>query len=152
MNQNQTPDSIIDILLVEDSADDAAFVRHALEEANLGVQLHIARDGAEALSLLFGGTAPVETAPLFRPRVIVLDLKLPKVNGLEVLRRLKTNQHARSIPVVVLSSSQENSDLIASYEANVNSFLVKPMDFDEFRSLVQALGRYWIQCNQVPKH
>jgi two-component system response regulator len=141
------PDSIIDILLVEDSADDAAFVRHALEEANLGIQLRIARDGAEALSLLFGQA----DAPLFRPRVIVLDLKLPKVNGLEVLRRLKANQYARSIPVVVLSSSQENSDLLASYDANVNSFLVKPMDFDEFRSQVQALGRYWIQCNQIPK-
>jgi two-component system response regulator len=144
-------ESIIDILLVEDSADDAAFVRHALEEANLGIQLRIARDGAEALSLLFGRADATETAPLFRPRVIVLDLKLPKVNGLEVLRRLKANQYARSIPVVVLSSSQENSDLLASYDANVNSFLVKPMDFDEFRSQVQALGRYWIQCNQIPK-
>lgn len=152
MNQNQTTDSSIDILLVEDSADDAAFVRHALDEANLGVRLHIARDGAEALSLLFGDIGPVETAPLFRPQVIVLDLKLPKVNGLEVLRRVKTNQHARSIPVVVLSSSQENSDLLASYEANANSFLVKPMDFDEFRSQVQAMGRYWIQRNQIPKH
>lgn len=152
MNQNQMPDSVIDILLVEDSADDAAFVRHALEEANLGIRLHIARDGAEALSLLFGESGPAETAPLFRPRIIVLDLKLPKVNGLEVLRRLKANPHARTIPVVVLSSSQENSDLLASYQANVNSFLVKPMDFDEFRSLVQTLGRYWIQCNQVPKH
>jgi two-component system response regulator len=144
-------DSIIDILLVEDSADDAAFVCHALEEADLGIRLRIARDGAEALSLLFGEADVTEAAPLFRPRVIVLDLKLPKVNGLEVLRRLKANCHARSIPVVVLSSSQENSDLLASYEANVNSFLVKPMDFDEFRAQVQALGRYWIQCNQIPK-
>jgi two-component system response regulator len=145
------PDSLIDILLVEDSADDAAFVRHALEEANLGIQLRIARDGAEALSLLFGEADVTEAMPRFRPRVIVLDLKLPKVNGLEVLRRLKANHHARSIPVVVLSSSQENSDLLASYDANVNSFLVKPMDFDEFRAQVQALGRYWIQCNQIPK-
>jgi two-component system response regulator len=141
----------IDILLVEDSKDDSAFFVHALEEAKLSARVHIARDGAEALTLIFGTGNPNDSFPTIRPKIIVLDLKLPKISGLELLRRLKTNPHTRAIPIVVLSSSQEKSDLAESYQLGLNSYLVKPMDFDEFADLVQMLGRYWLKCNQAPK-
>ena len=144
------PERTIDILLVEDSADDATFIRHALDEAGLGARLHIARDGVEASTLIFGPEMDVKAAPLVQPKVIVLDLKLPKVDGLELLRRLKSNPHTHAIPVVVLSSSQEKRDLAESYQWNVNSYLVKPMDFDEFGELVKTLGRYWLQLNRIP--
>jgi CheY-like chemotaxis protein len=141
----------LDILLVEDSKDDSAFFVHALEEAKLIVRTNIVRDGAEALSLIFGAGNPDDAFPTIRPKIIVLDLKLPKINGLELLRRLKANPHTRPLPVVVLSSSQEKSDLVESYRLGLNSYLVKPMDFDEFAELVQMLGRYWLKCNQAPK-
>jgi two-component system, response regulator len=146
------PDSSMDILLVEDSVDDAAFVREALQQANLGARLRIARDGVEALMAIFGQAEVAPNAvPVYYPKVILLDLKLPRIDGLELLRRLKGNLHARVIPVVVLSSSQEQRDVIDSYDSHVNSFLVKPMDFDEFSRLVQSIGRYWLQFNQTPK-
>lgn len=135
-------------LLVEDSAEDSLFFVHALEEAGLPADIRIARDGAEALSLIFGAGNPDDAVPAVRPGLIVLDLKLPKVNGLEVLRRLKANPHTRAIPVVVWSSSQEKRDLTECYQLGANSYLVKPMDFDEFTGVVQMLGRYWLQCNQ----
>lgn len=139
------------ILVVDDNVDDATFIRDALEEAKLGAHLHIARDGAEALTFLFGPNHGPDAVPLVRPKVIVLDLKLPKVDGLELLRRLKGNPHTQAVPVVVLSSSQEKRDLTESYHVNVNSYLVKPMDFDEFGELIKTLGRYWLQLNQTPK-
>lgn len=141
----------LDLLLVEDSEEDSMFFVHALEEAKLSPHIRIARDGAEALSLIFGAGNPDDAVPAIRPKLIVLDLKLPKVGGLELLRRLKTNPHTRAIPAVVLSSSQEKRDLAESYQLGVNSYLVKPMDFDEFTALVQLIGRYWLQCNQPPK-
>lgn len=141
----------LDVLLVEDSEEDSMFFVHALEEAKLSAHINIARNGAEALSLIFGTGNPDDAAPVIRPKLIVLDLKLPKVSGLELLRRLKTNPHTRAIPVVVLSSSQEKRDLAESYQLGVNSYLVKPMDFDEFTGLVQLIGRYWLQSNQPPK-
>jgi two-component system response regulator len=141
----------MDILLVEDSKDDSAFFIHALEEAKLMARIHIARDGAEALSLIFGSGNPDDAFPAIRPKIIVLDLKLPKVSGLELLRRLKTNPHTRPLPVAILSSSQEKSDLAESYQLGLNSYLVKPMDFDEFAELIKTFGRYWLRCNQPPK-
>ena len=141
----------MDILLVEDSEDDSAFFIHALKDSNPEAQLLIARDGVRALSLIFGAGNPDEAVPAVRPKLIVLDLKLPKVSGLEVLRKLKTNPHTRTIPVVVLSSSQEKRGLAESYQLGVNSYLVKPMDFDEFAELVRILGRYWLQFNQSAK-
>lgn len=144
-------DENADILLVEDSADDAAFFTHALKEAGLSAQVRVARDGAEALALLFGDGNAGDETPLLRPRLIVLDLKLPKVSGLEVLHRLKADPHTQTIPVVVLSSSQEKRDLAESYQLGVNSYLVKPMDFDEFAALIHALSRYWLQYNQTQK-
>jgi two-component system response regulator len=141
----------IDILLVEDSEDDAAFFEHALREAMPLAHLLVARDGVEAIHTIFGVATDEDGPPLIRPRVIVLDLKLPKVSGLEVLRRLKGNSHTRTIPVVALSSSKEKRDLAESYQSGANSYLVKPMDFDEFSSLAKALVVYWLQLNQAPK-
>jgi two-component system response regulator len=144
-------DEALDILLVEDGEDDAAFFTNALKESNPEVQLLIARDGAQALSVIFGAGNLDEAIPAVRPKLIILDLKLPKVSGLEVIRKLKTNPRTRAIPVVALSSSQEKRDLAESYQSGVNSYLVKPMDFDEFADLVRTLGRYWLQLNQPPK-
>jgi len=141
----------VDILLVEDSADDAAFFTHALKEAALSAQVRHARNGVEALAAIFGPNNGSDKVPVMRPRLIVLDLKLPKVSGLEVLHRLKENPHTRTVPVVVLSSSQEKRDLAESYQLGVNSYLVKPMDFDEYAELIHTIGRYWLQLNQAPK-
>ena len=105
----------------------------------------------EALTLLFGMGNPADAVPIVRPKLIILDLKLPKVSGLEVLRRLKANLYSRSIPVVTLSSSREKRDLAESYQLGANSYLVKPMDFDEFGKVVRMLGCYWLQVNQPPK-
>lgn len=141
----------MDILLVEDSEDDAAFFVLALRESSPAARLRRVRDGVEALALLFGTGNPADAVPVVRPKLIVLDLKLPKVSGLEVLRQLKANPHSRSIPVVTLSSSREKRDLAESYQLGANSYLVKPMDFDEFGDTVRTLGRYWLQFNQPPK-
>lgn len=146
------PDDFIDILLVEDSAADAAFVEHALKETKLGARLKIARDGVEALLLLFGDGNPADSPPIINPKVIILDLKLPKVEGLDLIRLLKGNPHSRSLPVVVLSSSLEKRDLSESYRLGVNAYLVKPMDFDEFAKTVRALGRFWLQSNRTSTH
>jgi two-component system response regulator len=137
------------ILLVEDSEDDAVFFREALEEAGLEVRLQIARDGVEAINIIFGGKG-LSGSPV-KPRVIVLDLKIPKLNGLELLHKVKSDPFTRAIPVVVFSSSQEERDLLESYELGVNSFLVKPTDADDFGETVRMLGRYWLQLNQSPK-
>lgn len=141
----------MDILLVEDSKDDSIFFIHALRESVPTASLRIVRDGAEAISAIFGSENPDEAAPLISPKLLVLDLKMPKIGGLEVLRRLKANPYARSIPVIVLSSSQEKRDLTDSYQLGVNSYVVKPMDFDEFGEVVKMLARYWLQFNQPPK-
>lgn len=141
----------MDILLVEDSEDDRAFFVHALKQSYPTAQLRIARDGAEALSHIFGAGDPETAVPIARPKLVILDLKLPKVGGLEVLRRLKSNPNTKMIPVVAMSSSQEKRDLTESYQLGVNSYLVKPMDFDEFTEAVRVLGRYWLQFNQSPK-
>lgn len=142
-------DESTDILLVEDSEDDAVFFKHAMKLANPSARLRIARDGAEALEMIFGSTSSSEIKPVMSPKLIVLDLKLPKISGLEVLRRLKVNPNSQSLPVVVLSSSQEKRDLSDSYQLGANSYLVKPMDFDDFGGLVQIINRYWLQYNQT---
>jgi two-component system response regulator len=144
-------DPIVDILLVEDSEDDSAFFLHALKEANPQASLRIARDGAEALDVMFEGRDPAAAVPVVRPKVIVLDLMLPKVSGLEVLRRFKANPHTHGIPIVALSSSQEKRDLHEGYMIGINSYLVKPMDFDEFSDLVRMISIYWLQLNKTPK-
>ncbi|MGN6553187.1 MAG: response regulator [Verrucomicrobiota bacterium] len=140
-----------EILLVEDSPDDVTFFVYTLEKAGLAARLHVISNGAEALEFIFCTGKHKNRNPANRPKVILLDLKLPQVNGLEVLRRLKADPRTRTIPVVVLSSSQEERDLSESYGLGANSYLVKPMDFDEFSQCIRALGQYWLNFNQTPK-
>lgn len=139
------PDAIPEILLVEDSPDDVAFFKRTLEKSGLGARLHICADGAEAMDFLF---TPANQALATRLKVIILDLKLPKLNGLEVLRRLKSDASTRHIPVVGFSSSQEERDLFESYQLGVNSYVVKPMDFDAHAISVRMVCQYWLQFNQ----
>ena len=147
MNANQ----IVEILLVEDSLEDLELTQRALRNANLGNHIHVARDGAEALDFIFceGGYAGRKIEDT--PKLILLDLKLPKVDGLEVLERIKGDERTRFIPVVVLTSSKEQADVIKSYQLGVNSYIVKPVNFEGFTRAVQELGMYWLLINQPPK-
>lgn len=139
----------IEILLVEDNPQDLELTLRALKKAKFANNIEVARDGVEALDFIFGagGDRLVEQAP----RVILLDLKLPKVDGLEVLRRVKSDPRTRTIPVVVLTSSKEQRDVVESYHLGVNSYIVKPVNFDRFAEAVRDLGLYWLLLNQPPK-
>jgi two-component system, response regulator len=130
------------ILLVEDNPDDEALALRAFRKHNLGNEIIVARDGAEALEILHG---PSSSERL--PQVILLDLKLPKIDGLEVLRRIRKEERTRLIPVVVLTSSDEDRDLIESYDLGANSYVVKPVDFNQFIDAVHQLGMYWLVLN-----
>ena len=141
----------VEILLVEDNPRDLDLALRALRKANLGNRLQVARDGAEALEFIFclgphAGRNVEDT-----PKVIMLDLKLPKVDGLEVLRQIKADPRTRSIPIVMLTSSQEQSDVMKSYELGVNSYIVKPVSFESFATAVQQAGLYWLLMNHQPK-
>lgn len=140
-----------EILLVEDGIDDVDFFVHTFEKAGLSAHLRVIPDGAEALDFVFCAGRYAGRNLSNRPKVIILDLKLPKVSGLDVLRRLKADRRTRTIPVVVLSSSQEERDLVESYELGVNSYIVKPMDFDQFGQAALIISQYWLQFNQTPK-
>jgi two-component system, response regulator len=140
----------LEILLVEDNLNDAELSLYALRKFKIANQIHHARDGAEALDYLFGSQTDNSQEPVQNPRLILLDLKLPKVDGLEVLRRLKANETTRTIPVVVLTSSREERDIIDSYNLGVNSYIVKPIDFAQFTEAVRDVGLYWLLLNQVP--
>jgi CheY-like chemotaxis protein len=132
----------IDILLVEDNPNDAELTQRALRKTDIGARLVVARDGAEAIErLLTEG---------IRPRVVFLDLKLPKIDGMEVLRRIRTDERTKAIPVVVLTSSQEERDIDESYRLGVNSYVVKPVEFDTFYKTVSDLGTYWLMLNKTP--
>jgi CheY-like chemotaxis protein len=139
----------VEILLVEDNPADVELTLHALRHHKLANSIEVARDGEEALDFLFGRADSGQAAGP-RPRLVLLDLKLPKVDGLEVLRRLKADQERRSIPVVVLTSSREERDLVESYQLGVNSYIQKPVDFDQFREIVRQAGLYWLVVNQTP--
>lgn len=143
--------SIVEILLVEDNPDDIELTIRALRKSNLSNHIAIARDGAEAIDYIFCEGEYADRRIEDTPRLIMLDLKLPKVDGLEVLRRIKTDERTKSIPVVVLTSSQEQSDVIRSYDLGVNSYVVKPVNFESFSEAVQRLGLYWLLLNQPPK-
>jgi CheY-like chemotaxis protein len=140
----------VELLLVEDSAEDAELTMRALRRQHLANKLHLVRDGAEALEFLFGAGTYAGRDVTRQPKVVLLDLKLPKVGGLEVLRRLRGDARTRMIPVVVLTSSHEEGDLVASYRLGVNSYIVKPLEFDRFLEAVSRLGFYWTSLNQVP--
>lgn len=140
----------LEILLVEDNLNDAELSLYALRKFKIANQIHHARDGAEALEYIFGSQTDNTQEPAQSPRLILLDLKLPKVDGLEVLRKLKANEVTRTIPVVVLTSSREERDIIDSYNLGVNSYIVKPIDFEQFTEAVRDVGLYWLLLNQVP--
>lgn len=140
----------VDILLVEDNPSDAELTLHAFSKNKLTNRIHLVRDGAEALEFIFRTGAYADRDPLEKPKVILLDLKLPKVDGLEVLRRIKADPTTRTIPVVMLTSSREESDLVQSYSLGVNSYIVKPVDFEQFTTTVRELGMYWLLLNKPP--
>jgi two-component system, response regulator len=140
----------VDILIVEDSAEDLELALRAFRKANISSRIEVARDGQDALDFLFCAGAHVERRQEDKPGVVVLDLKLPKVDGLEVLERLKGDDRTRTIPTVVLTSSNQAADIERSYELGVNSYVVKPVNFDQFASALQELGHYWLLVNQRP--
>jgi two-component system, response regulator len=139
-----------DILLVEDNKDDLELTLHALRKERLANRIHIARDGEEALEFLFCQGAFANRSFDRPPRLILLDLKLPKVDGMEVLKKLKADARTKTIPVVILTSSKEERDLVSSYSLGVNSYIQKPVDFDQFRDTVKRVGLYWLVVNQAP--
>ena len=138
------------ILLVEDNPDDAALTVHALETNNIGNRLVIARDGVEALDYMFCTGAYAGRDPNDHPSVVLLDLKLPKIDGLEVLRRVRASESTRLQPVVILTSSNEEEDRIKGYTLGANSYVRKPVDFDDFVRAAGQLGLYWLLLNQTP--
>jgi two-component system response regulator len=142
--------SPLEILLIEDNPHDVELTLHAFEEHHLANEMRVVRDGAEALDFIFRTGAYDDRQPEDQPKVILLDLKLPKVDGLEVLRRIKADPTTRSIPVVVLTSSSEERDIVESYQLGVNSYIVKPVDFERFAEAVRTLGLYWLLLNQPP--
>lgn len=135
------------ILLVEDNPDDEALAIRALMKSNVTNRIVVARDGVEALSLLFGegGHAPIT------PAVILMDLKLPRMNGIETLARIRADERTHTLPVVMLTTSDEEDDMVRSYEAGVNSYVRKPIDFAEFTSVTAQLGVYWLLLNKRPR-
>lgn len=146
MNENH----VVEILLVEDNPQDLELALRALRKANFSNRIQVARDGAEALDFIFCEGEHQQRKIEDVPKVILLDLKLPKVDGLEVLKRIKDDPRTRSIPVVVLTSSREQRDVVESYRLGVNSYIVKPVNFEGFASAVRDLGMYWLLLNQPP--
>ena len=140
----------VEILLVEDNRADAELALHALRRENLANHIHVIRDGEEALDFLFCRGAHADRDFAHPPKLILLDLKIPKVDGLEVLRQIKDDVRTRAIPVVVVTASREEKDLVEGYQLGVNSYIQKPVDFDQFRETVKQLGLYWLVINVAP--
>jgi two-component system, response regulator len=143
-------DNIVEILLVEDNPNDVELALHALKKNHLTNNIHVVRDGAEALEFIFHTGNYQHRVDQDHPKVVLLDLKLPKVDGLEVLRRIKGNEKTSTIPVVMMTSSREERDIVDSYRLGVNSYIVKPVDFEQFTYAVRQLGLYWLLLNQPP--
>jgi two-component system response regulator len=140
----------IEMLLVEDNPDDVELTLHALESHFVTNLIEVVRDGAEALEFLFAEGAYAHRRVDDTPKLVLLDLKLPKIDGLEVLRRIKTDSRTQAIPVVMITSSREERDIIESYQLGVNSYIVKPVDFEQFTEAVKQIGLYWLLLNQPP--
>ena len=145
------PETIVEILIVEDNEQDLALAQRALRKAKVSNRIHVARDGEEALQFLFCEGPYAERKMEDGPKVILLDLKLPKVDGLEVLQRIKSDLRTKAIPVVVLTSSKEQNDVVETYNLGVNSYIVKPVNFEQFSEAVQKIGMYWLLVNHPPK-
>jgi len=143
-------DRALEIVLVEDNADDEELILHTLQKNHLANRIHVVRDGAEALELLL--PADSEAVNNSQLKLVLLDLKLPKIDGLEVLRRLKNDPKTRAIPVVVLTSSSAEQDIVKSYQLGVNGYVTKPIDFAQFTEAVHQLGIYWLAVNQPPHY
>lgn len=145
-------EAAVEILLVEDNPNDVELTLRALKKHNLTNRVHVVTDGAEALDFIFASGTYTERDPIKLPRVIFLDLKLPKVDGLEVLRQIKANERTKTIPVVALTSSKEECDMVESYKLGVNSYITKPVDFPKFVEAVAELGLYWLLLNKSPEY
>jgi two-component system, response regulator len=142
--------SEVEILLVEDNPYDAELTTRALRSKGLANKLLTFADGVEALDFLFGAGEYAGRNLALRPKVILLDLKLPRINGLEILEKIRADVRTKTIPVVIMTSSQEESDIVRGYDLGVNSYMVKPVDFDKFFQAVEDLGLYWLLLNKVP--
>ena len=138
------------ILIVEDNPDDEALTLRALKKNNIGNRLVVVRDGVEALDFLFCTGSYAERDPRDVPQAILLDLKLPKIDGLEVLKRIRANERTSLLPVIILTSSKEEQDLLQSYRNGANSYVRKPVDFNEFLEAARQLGLYWLVLNEPP--
>jgi len=138
------------ILLVEDNPDDVELTLRAFRKNNIANNVAIARDGAEALDYLFGTGAYADRDANDMPRIILLDLKMPKVDGLQVLERLRADERTKLTPVVILTSSKEEQDLVSGYKSGANSYVRKPVDFNEFTEAVRQIGLYWLLINEAP--
>ncbi len=143
--------NIVEILIVEDTEQDLELALRALRKANLTNRIQVVRDGEEALDFLFCKGAYTDRKIENGPKVILLDLKLPKVDGLEVLKQIKSDPRTKAMPVVVLTSSKEQNDVVESYRLGVNSYIVKPVNFEGFAKAVQELGMYWLLLNHPPQ-
>lgn len=140
----------VEILLVEDDPEDLDLTIHALNDAHICNRIQVARDGEEALDFLFCRGLHSERDPDCHPKLILLDLKLPKVDGLEVLEQIKRDPRTKAVPVVILTSSKQDQDLVQGYQLGANSYIQKPVDFDQFQSTIKRMGFYWLLVNQPP--
>jgi two-component system, response regulator len=143
-------DTQVRVLLVEDDPRDLRLTVRELQSQNWNCRIQVARDGEEALDIVFGRGAHANSPNTDRPHLVLLDLKLPKVDGLQVLRQIKSRPETRVIPVIALTSSSEEQDRIDCYNSGVNGYVQKPVDFAQFRSTIEAMGRYWLNINQPP--
>ena len=140
----------VEVLLIEDNPNDVELTLHTLKKNHLANRIHVVRDGAEAIDFLFCRGAYENRNPDHTPKVILLDIKLPKVDGLEVLRRIRRDKRMRLLPVVIMTSSREERDIIESYKLGINSYIVKPLEFGQFSEVVHQVGCYWMLLNQPP--
>jgi two-component system, response regulator len=142
---------MVDILVVEDNADEASLMLYALRENNVGENVYVCGDGQEALEFLFSTGRYAGRKNMPRPKLVLLDIKLPLVSGLDVLRQIKANDSLRAVPIIVMTASRMESDVNTCYDLGVNSYIVKPLDFDAFSETVRTIGHYWLRLNQLPE-